>query len=109
MILSKEEFVDAIKEIKSISDYHEDLNEFFRKHNVDGYVYQPDGTVTSLKLLHKIFEKADKDDWIDYFVYELNFGKNYEDGCVKDKNGSHIAMSNAEELYDFLLKEVEVV
>lgn len=42
------------------------------------------------------------DTWIDYFVYELDWGKNWTPGCATDKDGNEIKMRNAGELYDFL-------
>lgn len=45
----------------------------------------------------------DKDDWILYFVYDLNFGAKYKEGMVKDKDGSIINISTESKLYDFIL------
>ena len=41
--------------------------------------------------------------WIEYFMYELNFGKKYKKGMIKDKNDKNINLSNSDKLYDFLL------
>lgn len=35
----------------------------------------------------------DEYDWIDYFMYELDFGEKYYDGCVLDKDKSIIDLS----------------
>lgn len=40
--------------------------------------------------------------WIEYFIYELDFGKENEKLKAYDKNGKEIKLSNASELYDYL-------
>lgn len=45
----------------------------------------------------------DRHEWIEYFIHELDYGRKYTDGTIKEKDGSSIRMSTAEELYDFLV------
>lgn len=61
-----------------------------------------------VELLEAIMIDA-KCQWISYFIYELDFGKNYVDGCVsyKKDNGGSIDISTPEKLYDFLIKNIE--
>lgn len=40
---------------------------------------------------------------INYYIYELDFGKLYKPGMAVDSNGNIIPMSNAGELYDSLV------
>lgn len=102
MNLNKEDFVKAIKDVESVYKYQEGLNNFFRKNNVEGYIFQPDCTVTVLRLLHMIFIENDKDAWIEYFCFELNFGKKWEPGIIRDENGLDIKLQTPEDLYDLL-------
>lgn len=44
---------------------------------------------------------------ISYFVYELDYGREYREGCVSDKNGN-IDISTPEKLYDYLMAEYAV-
>ena len=46
----------------------------------------------------------DKYDDIEYFIYELNFGEKYEDGMIREKDGTLIDFSTAENVYDYLVK-----
>ena len=32
----------------------------------------------------------DESEWIDYFIFELDWGKSYKDGMVTDENGKNI-------------------
>lgn len=40
--------------------------------------------------------------WISWWVYELNWGKDWKPGCATDKDGNDIKVRDAGELYDFL-------
>ena len=102
MNLSKEDFVKAIKDVESVYKYQEGLNNFFRKNNVEGYIFQPDCASTVLRLLHMILGERDKDEWIEYFCFELNFGKKWEPGLIRDDNGLDIVLQTPEDLYDLL-------
>lgn len=102
MLLKKEQFVEAIKDIENAQRYQEELNNFFRKNNVDGYIFQPDCTPTVINLLHTIYGVNDKDNWIDYFCFELDFGKKWKKGLITKKNGTDIVLCSPEDLYDLL-------
>lgn len=101
-MLSKDEFIKALDEVEKVNKYNEELNSVFRKNGVDGYIFQPDCTATVLRLLHILFEKADKDEWIEYFCYELDFGKNWKSGIIINKDGSDIKLGTSEDLYNYL-------
>lgn len=45
---------------------------------------------------------GDRGGWIEHFIYELDFGKNYVEPCVWRKDGSVIDLSSAAKLYKFL-------
>lgn len=47
----------------------------------------------------------DKYEWIEYFIHELDYGRKYTDGTIKEQDGSIIRMSTADELYDFLIPQ----
>ena len=39
---------------------------------------------------------------IDYFIYELDYGRKYEPGMIKDEHDQDIDFSTAGKLYDYL-------
>ena len=59
-------------------------------------------TLASIKILHKLFEEKDVDEWISYFCFELDFGKKYKEGCIKDENGKDIPLATSDDLYTIL-------
>lgn len=55
-----------------------------------------------VKLLEKLMQDSAGN--ISYFIYELDYGKEYREDCVSDKNGNN-DISTPEKLYDYLMKE----
>ena len=41
---------------------------------------------------------------IDYFIYEIDFGKKWPEYSAYDEHGAPIPMRTPEELYDYLIK-----
>lgn len=91
-------------EVQKTYDYQEGLNNYLRKQDVDGYIYQPDCVCSTLKLLHHIFGEKDRNEWISYFCFELNFGRKYKEGLVTDDNGNNISLETFDDLYTLLTK-----
>lgn len=100
-MLSKEVFINVIEDVKRKCDYQSELNDFFRNHGADGYIFQPDCSETVLLLLENIFSD-DVDHMISYYCFELDFGRNWKPGTVTDPDGKDIKMETPEDLYAFL-------
>ena len=101
----KESAVIALQYLKAHSSLFGIDYELFDKYNADGNIYPPMCTETVISLLEFIFN--DKDRWIYYWTFELDFGKDYEDGWVTQKDGTIIPLKTAEDLYDLLVKNME--
>jgi len=93
--LSKENFIEAIEEIKKSIKYQKDFNNFFKSHDADGCIFQPDCSDALIKILHILFENSDKDNLIYKFCHKTNSGQNQK----KDFT-THI--NTAGDLYDYL-------
>ena len=65
--------------------------------------YQNAGIAT--KLLEFIFN--DENQWISYWIFELEFGERYEDECIKWEDGEVIPLKTAEDLYDLLIRNTK--
>ena len=63
----------------------------------------------TISLLEEVLKKLvnDKYDYIGYYLWELDFGKEYKDGVITEADGSIIKLSNPEELYDLIISEQE--
>ena len=110
--LSKEEFVEIVNRLRDSSDLVGKVNELFRnsRDNVEcdfcnGAALQISHESTVVFLLRKLLNDAVEN--IDYFIYELDYGRKYESGMITDENEKDIDFSTAEKLYDYLTGEVK--
>lgn len=103
--MNKESFCKVMDDYKSMFNFTNEMNELFDKYKMDGNIYPPMCTDTVINLLAYIFN--DKDQWIEYWVWELEFGERYEDGDVRSSDGSIIPLKTTEDLYNLLVKNIK--
>lgn len=103
--MSKESFCEVMDNYKSMFNFTDEMNQLFDKYNADGNIYPPMCTATVIDLLEFIFN--DENQWISYWIFELDFGKDYEDGWVTQKDETVIPLKTVEDLYDLLVKNME--
>ena len=101
-MISKEKFLSVIGEIKKWHDLEDDLWKLGKKYNQDADWYIPSTLEDALVDLLEIC-MGDSISDISYFIYELDFGKEYEPGDVLGEDGKEIDFSSAASLYDYLL------
>ena len=66
----------------------------------NGFYYDYSLVLNSLLLLLKeIFN--DDSGWIEYYIYELDYGKKYKEGCVT-QNKKNIPLATPKDLYNLL-------
>ena len=54
------------------------------------------------RLLKEVMQ--DEGEWIDYWVFDLECGKEYKKGCATEKDGKEIKIDTIENLYKYLKK-----
>lgn len=102
--ITKEFFIEILSNIQN--QYIKDdkcnvaIGVIFPYDYTSGYDYSLINN-TLMKILSIAFK--DKGMWIDYFIWDLDFGKSYKDGCVTEKNGENCDLSDSGKLYDFLV------
>ncbi|NCQ52027.1 hypothetical protein GW796_09055 [archaeon] len=94
------EFVDVINQFEKYNILIEKLSDLI---GCEGIITIGDDLKTAIMCY---LEKMTKDEykWIEYFIYELDYGKKYKDGCIIDSDGSYIKLRTPEDLYNFLEK-----
>jgi len=102
-MISKEKFIVYINKIKELRDIYDAINEAGSKLEMFT-IYDTEYESLIVNILQDTFD--DKDDWIGYFIYELDFGDKWEEGCVIN-NGVDMSLRNAGELYDILVGEIK--
>lgn len=106
-ILSEKEFVDVMNRLREASDLQEQVDKLFRnsRENIENdfcnaaalQISHENSVVFLLKRL-----MSDQYEYIDYFIYELDYGRKYEAGTITDENGRDIDIHTPELLYDFI-------
>lgn len=110
VLITKEEFVDIINRLRESSDLVEQVDTLFResRENVECDFCNAAGLQIAhepivVNLLQKIMRDEGED--ISYFIYELDYGRDYEPGCVTDGNGI-VDMGTPEALYELLIHQL---
>ena len=110
--LTKQEFVDILNRLREATELADKVEELFRdsRDNLEcdscngaGLQISHEGIV--VKLLEKLMQDSVSN--ISYFIYELDYGREYQEGCISDKNGN-IDVSTPEKLYDYMMTEYTV-
>ena len=83
--------------------YRKDLEYLERVYEI----FPSDSVFNALKCQDKLLDVVadafdDRDDWISYFIFELEFGKNYRPGMIRGKDGTDIPLATYEDLYRLL-------
>lgn len=108
-LLTKEEFVDIINRLRDSAELVDKVEELFRnsRENIECDFCNGAGLQISHEgVVVKLLEKLMKDDAenISYYIYELDYGKDYHPGCVKDGE-KEIDFGTPEKLYEYLVEE----
>ena len=111
MTFSKEDFVDAINRLKAANNLQDDIDNLMEhaRENIENDFMNACALMINhealvVKLLEVIMD--DQDENISYFIYELQYGAEYEPGCYTI-NGKEVDISTPENLYDYLISEKE--
>ena len=109
-MISKEKFVSILEEMKELHDIEDKINDLGRKYSNDSirdfgfFSYMTCQDETIIDLLCTIFKDSDIISW---WIYDLDFGRAYKDGCITEDNGNIIIdLSTADKLYDYLVKNM---
>lgn len=109
MKIPKDLFVETIEALKKQYEHDKKCHEAFKVILPNDYVTSYDNHLLTnqlVKLLQIEFNDDHKDSWIEYYLWELDFGKEYKKGCCKFKDGTNIDLSDAGKLYDFLITKI---
>jgi hypothetical protein len=113
-MISKDLFVETLNFIKERNKFEKKFNSIVTEEYGDCVFFPSDRWLDKvIQLLSAGFDYEDgvMSDWIYYFIYELDFGKKWEQGCVAEtkmidgkKVEIDIPLGTPENLYDMLFK-----
>lgn len=111
--LTKEQFIEYIGRIKATCDKDDMLSESIEKACNDDcrviglYGAECSVMVDLLSLAMGLEVGTYSGNVIEYFIYELNFGKEYAEGCFTEMDETPIDISTIEKLYDYIISEAK--
>ena len=107
-ILSKKEFVDVMNRLREASDLQEQVNKLF--HDSRENIENDFCNAAALQISHEnsvvfLLKRIMRDqyEYIDYFIYELDYGRKYEEGMITEADGRNVDIHSSELLYDYIL------
>ncbi|HAU84704.1 MAG TPA: hypothetical protein DCW90_04140 [Lachnospiraceae bacterium] len=104
--LSKQEFVNFMYRLQDLSDKMDRVDKAFHRLDPDFCSFH---IGEAIKIGYDLLCKAmnDKYEWLDYFIFDLDFLRGYYPGCVTDKYDKAIDVNDWYKVYDFLVEEGE--
>ena len=100
--MKKELFVSTMEKIEGLVRLQDEFNNIL--HKIDdqfggGYIF-----TQSIDILEHLLKELvnDEYDYISYFMWELDFGKDYTDGTITEADGTIIKLENASDLYNLI-------
>ena len=90
-------FKHYIDKIRKVMDFQFDLDNACHKIGIEYQICMPDMVEEVIDLLEYIFQ--DNTELIAYWIFDLDFGELYYDGCLMGKCGRIIKLKTIEDLY----------
>ena len=107
-MITKAQFVSYITKLEELSNVEDCINEALKKLDTDfNFITFAQYTNLAIGILQDVFQDK-KNDWIGYYIWEKNFGKDLKVGDVTAKNGKPIPLKTAEDLYSILIKNLKL-
>lgn len=105
--MNKELFIKVVNQIEELNNEQEEFNSILHKIDNEfggGLIHNK-----SIDFLTNLLKELinDTNDWISYYMWEIDFGKKYYDGCVTESDGTNISLRNAEDLYNLIISEAQ--
>ena len=109
MDITCEEFINIMKHFEDKRDFGDKFRAILAEYKmldfVDPYCFddiKADDII--IQLLMKIFN--DEDNWISYWVCELDCGRDWTPGMVTDNQGNDICLSDSWHLWNLLMENL---
>ena len=100
--MSYEEFEKYMSKITRLLDFEDSIQNTCRISGFDWCEIKHPTLIDECVALLSVIMEDTQDEWIRYWVFELDCGKKYTQGSVKDENGNAIPMKTIRDLYDYL-------
>lgn len=106
--MTKELFIETIEALKNQDEHDRKCAKAFKTILHNDYVSSYDNhwlTNQLVKILQVAMNDKSEHSAIEYFLYELDFGRKYTEGCIT-QYGKNIDLSDAGRLWDYLNEKI---
>lgn len=107
-VLTKEQFVNVIENLERLSRFEDELYDVYTKYGGNSpdspYDSLFNQTIHILNTMYELEETREYGSDIDYYCYELDYGRNPNDLAIFDENNNRIPLNTAEDLYNLIIK-----
>ncbi len=99
----RQEFLRVMKNLKDLENDIRSVHVALKKLDPDfGGFFISRVPALALDILKIAME--DKSNWIEYYIYEMDWGTRCKENSVTDKNGDPIPFRTVDDLYDCITK-----
>lgn len=102
-MISKDNFIKYINRLKELREAEDKLNSSGELFSFNISLEWHEQLI--IDVLTDVFNDQ-RFNWVSFFIYELNFGADWHEGYVLNKDGTDIPLRDAGELYDLLVSEL---
>lgn len=106
-MITKQEFVDIINKLKEVNDFVNETNDKARKLNdaiISDFFNASSLSISHENIVVDLLENMFNDkDILSWWLYDLDYGRKFKIGYLKDKNGIDVDVSDSGKLYDYLI------
>ena len=104
--MTKQKFVEYVNRFITLTKLEDDVDAAMKEisPNFGGFHLELHELLI-LDLLREYSGDTKENDWISYWIYELECGKKYRKGTITDKDGKEIKLRTAEDLYELIQNE----
>ena len=108
-MISKNKFCEILDYLQEIEKFEDSLRQVFKNSRrttdfMDAAMFTDCRMIDYLLFLLEDEFNDIEDGWISYWIYDLNFGKDWYFGCAIDENEKEIKLKTKEDLYNFLME-----
>ena len=110
-MITREEFIDIIEKLREIDGFVKETNDKARKLNdaiISDFFNASSLSISHENIVVRLLENMFNDEEIiSWWLYELDYGRKFKKGYLKDGDGKNIDVSTPEKLYDYLIENLE--
>lgn len=109
MLVNKNEFIKIINRLKDYTKLQDKINDLFKDlldNKEQDFCNAGSICIGHESVVVKLLEDMFETDLLSWWIYELDYGKEYKPGCLTEDD-MEIDVSTADKLYDVLMKNYE--